>query len=113
VDLFHPLSDPSSRYVFRNSNQHFKSDSRAFFYGEPQGAESARDFVRKLGIVLKELNESEVWTDMLVRRKTAEGHPILKIQEECKRLCRIIAVSVRTTNRNLGRTGVSKTQKPD
>ena len=82
-------------------------------YAEARGAESARDFVHKLGIVLKELNESEVWIDMLVRRKMAEDQPILQIQEECKSLCRIIAASVRTTNRNLGRTGSSKTPEPD
>jgi four helix bundle protein len=73
-------------------------------YAEARGAESARDFVHKLGIVLKELNESEVWIEMLVRRKMTEDQPILKIREECKSLCRIIAASVRTANKNLGRT---------
>ena len=82
-------------------------------YAEARGAESARDFVHKLGIVRKALNESEVWIDMLVRRKMAEDQPILQIPEECKSLCRIIAASVRTTNRNLGRTGGSKTPEPD
>jgi len=32
-------------------------------YAEARGAESARDFVHKLGISLKELNEAEVWLD--------------------------------------------------
>ena len=49
----------------------------------------------KLGIVLKELNEAEVWID------------ILRIQEDCKRLCRIIAASVRTAGRNL--SGLNET----
>ena len=82
-------------------------------YAEARGAESARDFVHKLGIVLKELNESEVWIDMLVRRKMADDQPILQIQKECKSLCRIIAASVRTTNKSLGRTGGSKTPESD
>lgn len=30
-------------------------------YGEPRGAESRDDFIHKLGIVLKELNETMVW----------------------------------------------------
>jgi four helix bundle protein len=76
-------------------------------YAEARGAESARDFVHKLGIVLKELNEAEVWIDILVRRKMAEGQPLIRMQEECKTLCRIIAASVRTANRNLGRTSNS------
>jgi four helix bundle protein len=30
-------------------------------YGEARGAESPADFVHKLGIVLKELNETSIW----------------------------------------------------
>jgi four helix bundle protein len=82
-------------------------------YAEARGAESARDFIHKLGIVLKELNESEVWIDILVRRNMAEDLPILQIQEECKSLCRIIAASVRTANMNLGRTTHPETNEPD
>jgi four helix bundle protein len=37
------------------------STSPAANYAEARGAESDRDFVHKLGIVLKELNESLVW----------------------------------------------------
>ena len=70
---------------------------------EARGAESNRDFVHKLGIVLKELNEAEVWIDILVCRRVAEGEDILRIQEDCKRFCRIIAASVRTAGRNLSR----------
>jgi four helix bundle protein len=90
-----------------------RATSAAQNYAKARGAESARDFVHKLGIVLKELNESEVWIDILVRRKMTEDQPILKIQEECKSLYRIIAASVRTTNRNLGRIRGSKTPEPD
>jgi four helix bundle protein len=82
-------------------------------YAEARGAESARDFIHKLGIVLKELNESEVWIDILVRRKMADEQPILQLQDECKSLCRIIAASVRTANRNLGRTSGPETHEPD
>src|SRR4051812_8816772 len=32
-------------------------------YGEARGAESRTDFVHKLGIVLKELNETAIWLD--------------------------------------------------
>jgi four helix bundle protein len=34
-------------------------------YAEARGAESASDFVHKLGVVLKELNETEIWLEML------------------------------------------------
>jgi len=77
--------------------------SAASNYAEARGAESARDFVHKLGIVLKELNEAEVWIDILVRRRMAEGPEILQVQEECKTLCRIIGASVRTAAHNISR----------
>ncbi len=35
--------------------------SPASNYAEARGAESTNDFLHKLGIVLKELNESEIW----------------------------------------------------
>src|SRR5215510_8725222 len=35
-------------------------------YGEARGAESRLDFVHKLRIVLKELNETAVWLDLIV-----------------------------------------------
>jgi four helix bundle protein len=69
-------------------------------YAEARGCESMRDFIHKLGIVLKELNESRVWIRM-VRLKTMvpseRSDPVFK---ECDELCRIIAVSRRTAERN-------------
>ncbi len=39
--------------------------SPAANYGEVRGAESLNDFVHKLGVVLKELNESRIWLRVL------------------------------------------------
>ena len=72
-------------------------------YAEARGAESGRDFLHKLGIALKELNEAEVWLDIVVRRQMLEGKELMRILEECKSLCRIIAASVRTAGRNLSK----------
>src|SRR6059058_1088262 len=36
-------------------------------YGEARGAESAADFVHKLGVVLKELNETSIWLRVIER----------------------------------------------
>src|SRR5438046_9237140 len=36
-------------------------------YGEARGAESSADFVHKLGIVLKELNETSIWLRVIQR----------------------------------------------
>ncbi len=45
----------------------------------------------------------EQWLSVLIKRKMAKDQPIERIQEHCKTLCRIIAASVRTAKRNLGR----------
>ena len=72
-------------------------------YAEARGAESRRDFLHKLGIALKEMNESEVWLDLIIRRNMAEQERIQKIRQECNELCRILAASVRTTSSRIGR----------
>jgi four helix bundle protein len=69
-------------------------------YAEARRCESMNDFIHKLGIVLKELDESRVWLKLLrVRRvvPTAASEPVFK---ECDELCRVIAVSRRTAERN-------------
>ena len=72
-------------------------------YAEARGAESSRDFLHKLGLALKELNESEVWLDMILRRRMADEEKAVRIRQECNELCRILAASVRTTASKLGR----------
>jgi four helix bundle protein len=65
-------------------------------YAEGRGAESASDFVHKLGVVLKELNETEMWLEMLRMREMLPAPRVQPMQQECGELCRIIAVSRRT-----------------
>ncbi len=65
-------------------------------YAEARGAESASDFVHKLGITLKELNETETWLEMLVLRGMAAAEKTASLHCECIELCKIIAVSRRT-----------------
>ena len=43
------------------------SSAIAANYGEVRGAESRADFIHKLRIVLKELNETEVWLSLIVQ----------------------------------------------
>ena len=72
-------------------------------YAEARGAESARDFVHKLGIALKELNEADAWLDIVLRKEMAEKDNSLRVREECSVLCRILAASVRTACGKLSR----------
>ena len=65
-------------------------------YAEAGGCESRNDFIHKLGIVLKELNESRAWLKILGTRKSALAAASRPLHKECDELCRIIAVSRRT-----------------
>jgi len=65
-------------------------------YAEARGAESDRDFVHKLRVVLKELNETEVWLQIIVRTGIVSPDAIRATREECTSLARIIGASIRT-----------------
>jgi four helix bundle protein len=60
------------------------------------GAESRSDFVHKLGIVLKELNETVVWLDLIVASSFLSNDKLRGIVAENEELCRIIAASIKT-----------------
>src|SRR5712692_5117635 len=65
-------------------------------YGEARGAESAADFVHKLGIVLKELNETSIWLRIIERSEILRRELLTDIIEENSELCKIIRSSLRT-----------------
>jgi four helix bundle protein len=65
-------------------------------YADARGAESKVDFIHKLGITFKELNESENWLRLLLEGEVLPAQRIHSIHEDCKVLCRIIAASRRT-----------------
>ena len=65
-------------------------------YGEARGAESRSDFVHKLRVVLKELNETSVWLELIAQCSLLPREMTLPIVAENRELCRIIAASVKT-----------------
>lgn len=69
-------------------------------YGEARGAESHADFVHKLGIVLKELNETSIWLRVIERSELLKGELMKDLIEENKELCRIFTSSHRTARAN-------------
>jgi len=84
------------------SNQLLRSGTAgAPNYAEARGAESREDFIHKLGVVLKELNETEVWLEKLLMRRMLPEETILPVRRECAELCKIIAVSRRTAREGL------------
>ena len=65
-------------------------------YGEARGAESTADFVHKLGIVLKELNETSIWLRVIERSDILRRELLAGIIEENRELCKIIGSSLKT-----------------
>ncbi len=73
--------------------------SPALNYGEARGAESTKDFIHKLGVLLKELNESEIWLKIIIRSKMLLLESVTPVANECSELCKIIASSIRTVGK--------------
>jgi four helix bundle protein len=65
-------------------------------YGEARGAESHADFVHKLRIVLKELNETSIWLQVIQRSQILKREMLTDIVDENGELCRIFTASLKT-----------------
>ena len=79
------------------ANQLLRSGtSPASNYGEARGAESKKDFIHKLGIVLKELNESLIWLEIVKRSDVLTTNIVTPVLDECNQLSKIIGSSVLT-----------------
>src|SRR6185312_11930948 len=69
-------------------------------YGEARGAESHADFVHKLRIVVKELNETSIWLRIIDRSRIMKPQLLSSIMQESKELCRIFTSSLKTARAN-------------
>jgi four helix bundle protein len=70
-------------------------------YGEARGAESHADFVHKLRIVLKELNETSIWLRVIERSQLLKTELIVDIIKENKELCKIFTASLKTARNGI------------
>jgi len=73
-------------------------------YAEARGAESRADFIHKLGIVQKELNETSVWLRILSRTIAEKREMLVAILQENQDLARIITASVVTAKARSSRS---------
>ena len=72
------------------------STAPAAHHAEARGAESSSDFVHKLKISSKELNESEVWLRIIIASKMLPETKLAGILDECNQLQRIHGASIKT-----------------
>ena len=70
-------------------------------HGEAQAAESSKDFIHKMRICLKELNESKRWLK-LIRKVPLVKPPTMSdaLLQETEELIKIFATSIRTAEKN-------------
>jgi four helix bundle protein len=68
-------------------------------YGEARGAESTNDFIHKLGITFKELNETGIWLEVVKRSEMMPLNKIEPLMKECLELSKIISASIRTVGK--------------
>jgi four helix bundle protein len=71
-------------------------------YAEARAAESRADFIHKLRIVLKELNEIRSWLEQIVANGLFSRDKMAAIIAENQELCWIVAASIKTARRPAG-----------
>jgi four helix bundle protein len=69
-------------------------------YEEARAAESRRDFLHKLGIALKELQETRYWLCVVAGADLAPSNALPEVLTEVDALCRILGTSRRTASLN-------------
>lgn len=93
---------PNTRAGKRLADQVLRSGTApAAHHAEARGAESANDFIHKLKIAVKELNETEVWLRIIEKAKLLDRSALETTLDECKQLGRILAASIRTTRNKM------------
>lgn len=92
-------STPAGRHI---SSQIVRSGtSPALLYGEAQSAESVRDFIHKLRILLKELRETSVSLKIIARVPLSSEMDLVEPGLlECNELIAIFNKSIETTKKN-------------
>jgi four helix bundle protein len=65
-------------------------------YGEARGGESSADFIHKVRIVLKELNETSIWLRIIERSQLLKADLLSDIITENSEFCKIFTTTIRT-----------------
>jgi four helix bundle protein len=101
--------NPQAKHI---GNQILRSGTAAApNYGEARAAESRADFVHKLKICLKELNETAIWLRILKGSVAINSDFLTRLIAENTELCRILVSSVQTARRNDSAKGISAKEK--
>ena len=84
------------------ADQLFRSStSIAANYAEACEAESAKDFIHKLKVAMKELSETRIWLRLIGESGYVEKTKLVDLIGESKELSRILSTSVTTTRKKI------------
>jgi four helix bundle protein len=72
----------------------------AAHHAEARSAESPADFIHKLKVGVKEMNESEVWLRIIVAGQLLPAQKLAELLDECNQLQRILNASIKTARRS-------------
>ena len=101
IDVIEAL--PNNRAGNYIAGQLIKScHSPAFNYGEAQAAESRKDFVHKMAVVLKELKECRMALKIIMRKQMIK--PLVRLERinaETHELVAIVAKSITTAKKTI------------
>jgi four helix bundle protein len=89
---------PEAKHI---ANQILRSGTAAApNYGEARAAESRADFIHKLKIALKELNETAIWLRIIRGSFAVDPEFLSALVAENTELCKILVASIQTARRN-------------
>jgi four helix bundle protein len=93
---------PNTRLANHLAGQMVRSASApALNYGEAQSAESQKDFVHKMQIILKELRETRICLKIIHRKPLLAESVVLPALKENEELIAIFAASIKTAKARL------------
>ena len=105
----HLPQNPQAKHI---GNQILRSGTAAApNYGEARAAESRADFVHKLKICLKELNETSIWLRIIQGSVAIDSDFLNRLIAENAELCKILVASVQTARRNDTAKSISPKEK--
>ena len=93
---------PNTRLANHIANQLVRAcTSPALNYGEAQSAESTRDFVHKLKVILKELRETRVCLKIIIKKPLLHKSEVQDTLDENNQLIAIFLKSIETAKKNI------------
>jgi four helix bundle protein len=100
VNLYKYLKKQHGEYII--SQQLIRSGtSVGALIREAEHAESIKDFIHKLSIGLKEVNESKYWLDLLVATDFLTKKMFESLNKDCEELLKLLIASVKTSKLKL------------